>query len=179
MQNTDKKHVCSFFHSDHPTCSKSIFLQVLYFNLNAFPSFSFNVLQSPTCSKGLRDYAWYLTFCSPNCLCSSRCSAGSVICLFSIYLMPPKQTVYFWREGRACILCLHVSHRVMPYTYVVFNKYSRKKWYFLDPTPKGSKGLFYAQSSEIKSQTPAKLLPFAFFILMMSLRCGFLDSLCP
>lgn len=128
-------------------------------------------------AKAVRGYVCHLTSCGPDCLCSLWCSEGPAIYLFYAYLVPPKQTVDFWRAELEFYVSLCLLESCLIPTWCSIN-IQEKKRYFLDPTLQGSKDLFYAQSSEIKSQTPAKLLPFAFFILMMSLRCGFIDFLC-
>lgn len=74
--------------------------------------------------------------------------------------MPPKQTVYFWREGRAGILCLHVSHRVMPYTYLVFNKYSRKKMLLFRRYSVGLDGIVLCAKFRNKKPNSSKIASF-------------------
>lgn len=156
--NTDKNNVCSFFHSDRPICSKSIFLQVLYFNLNAYPSFSSSVLQSLTCPKGLKDHAWYLTFCSLNCLCSSRCPAGSVICLFSILCLLSRMYISGGRAELAFYVSMWPIELCPTPTWCSIN--IQEKMVPFRPYSEGLQGIVLCTKFRNKKPNPSKIASF-------------------
>lgn len=89
----------------------------------------------------------------PHAWCSSWCLAGPSICLFYNCLVLTSRL--FISEGHSLhfmSVWLLASCRTLPSSSINI----KGKWSFLDFTWQVSKELFYAQSSKIRSQTPAK-----------------------